>query len=236
MKLYLTNRCSSSRGDKHSDLKFHSCAKESAGSVHGAEEGSRLLYMCSQELPEITCSGVFNSKQQPTGPSLKAPGHEKASATTQDSEKRGSPAKLCTWPPLSPPTLFPLPVSCYDFFFLWLYFRAGKRGIQAPKPPGTAGLAKHRGILERLCRLITLPWLISAASLSPCKPNVIMWQWNAGNTVIKMCETGLCCFVTFMLHYLCKRQQESPTDHSWFLFFHQTFNTFHHHSLDVYTT
>lgn len=61
--------------------------------------------------------------------------------------------------------------SCFLLWFpppfSWLCFGAGKRGIQASKPPGTAGLAKHRGILERVCKLITLPSLISAASLWP---------------------------------------------------------------------
>lgn len=53
-------------------------------------------------------------------------------------------------------------------------FGAGKRGIQASKPPGTAGLAKQWGILERVCILITLPLLISGTNLSPQKLNVNM--------------------------------------------------------------
>lgn len=82
--------------------------------------------------------------------------------------RRGSRAKLCTWPPSSPPTLFPLPVSCYDFS----PFGAGKRGIQAWKAPGTAASAKHREILDRVCVLAALPWLISCQRL----PSQTQWR------------------------------------------------------------
>ena len=98
----------------------------------------------------------------------------------QAGEQRGRRAKLCTWPLQSPPSLFPVPVSCYDVFFFFFFFNhsffpfflavqyeAGKRGIQALKPPGIAGWAKHRGVeLWNMSagKLLCLYWLVRPAS------------------------------------------------------------------------
>lgn len=59
----------------------------------------------------------------------------------------GAAAKLCTWPPHRPPSLFPVPVSCYDVVFLSFspltpFLRAleqVKEVFKRPVPPGTAG-------------------------------------------------------------------------------------------------
>lgn len=129
-----------------------------------------MVYMCSQtEHPKITCSRRFNSKQQPTGPGVWRHLVMKRPPLPHKTVRRGG-----VEPNAAPGLpwvrqlffLFLFPVMIPPPFF-WLCFGAGKRGIQASKPPGTAGLAKHRGILERVCRLITLPSLISAASLWP---------------------------------------------------------------------
>lgn len=168
--------------------------------------------MCRQtELPKITCSQIFISRQQPTGPRvwmhlvMKRPPLPHKKARRGGVKPNAAPGLpwvrqlffLFLFPVMIPPP--PLP---------WLCFGTGKGGIQASKPPGTAGLGKHRGILEGVCRLITLPSLISAANLSPRKHTVSMWQWNAGNAVIKFCVTGLCCLVTLLLHFHHKEQQK----------------------------
>lgn len=129
---------------------------------------------------------IASSSQQ--GRSLRAPGNEKAPASTRDGEEGvgGSRAKLCTWPPPSPPTLFPLPVSCYDFF---PPFGAGKRGIQAWKAPGTAASAKHRGILHRVCVLAALPWLISCQRL----PSHTQWWLKRSLSCVEQVQ---CCWGT----------------------------------------
>lgn len=157
------------------------------------EQKKVIIYMCSQtELLKITCSRIFNSKQQPTGPGVWRHLVMKRPPLPHRTVRRGG---------VKPNSAPGLP-WVRQLFFLFLFpvmiffpppFGAGKRGIQASKPPGIAGLAKPWGILERVCNLITLPLLISAASLSPHKHNVSMWQLNTENIVIRTCGTGSCC-------------------------------------------
>lgn len=101
----------------------------------------------------------------------------------------GAAAKLCTWPPHSPPSLFPVPVSCYDVVFLSFFLLTPflcalvqvKEVFKRSVPPGTAGWAEHQGshALEHVSGQISLPLLISPASVSPGKHNIAMWHWNS---------------------------------------------------------
>lgn len=141
--------------------------------------------------------------------------------TAQAREQRGSQAKLCTWPPHSPPSLFPVPVSCYDvvflffllffnysfFFFLAMQLGAGKRGIQASKPPGMAGWAQQQGVVlwnMSAGKLLCLYWLVRPAShlantISPCDRATEL------TLSLQMCATRSCCSVTFhVVLLLCK--------------------------------
>lgn len=63
-------------------------------------------------------------------------------------EGGGEGAKLCTWPPPhSPPSLFPVPASCYDIVFLSFSLLTSflcaleqvKEVFKRSLPPGTAG-------------------------------------------------------------------------------------------------
>lgn len=89
---------------------------------------------------------------------------------------------------------------CFSFFLSLDLFptctAAGKGGIEAAAATwDTAGWAEYQGnwALEHVSGQISLPLLISPASVSPGKHNIAMWHWNSVNAAgakEKWCDWG----------------------------------------------